>query len=111
MSKIPRSDNGGYEFEAIFPGTSQRVAIGATSATCTNSFKNTTGVVRVVGQADCHILFGAGSLTAVGDGTCTFLPSGQVEYFAVTEGASFSVAVIEDAAVTGSPYLFITEAK
>jgi len=72
------------------PLAEQVVAIGATSAACTNGFNAATKFVCLTPKADCHIQIGAAPTA-----TTSLLPltSGQAYYFGVTPG--HKVAVIQ----------------
>jgi hypothetical protein len=101
--KIVTVEGTEHPIQAVQPGTSQKVALGAASA---QSAAIAAFLVRVVSQGDCHLAFGANP-TAVADGTCAFLPAGIPEYFVVTSGNK--IAVIQDTAqAVGN--LFITAA-
>jgi hypothetical protein len=100
--KIATVEGGDRPIQAIQPGTSQRVALGATA----QSAAIAACLVRVVSQGDCHLAFGANP-AAVADGTCVFLPAGIPEYFVVTSGNK--IAVIQDNAQQVG-YLFISAA-
>lgn len=76
-------------------GTTQNVAIGASSAPITNGFAATTSDIRVVATSNCWISIGAAPTATNGAGS-TYLPANVVEYFHVTGGQK--VAVIQDSA-------------
>lgn len=95
-------------FPAIFPGDSQKVAIGSgsvQSSALSGGTDSKTTVIRIFATQDCHIKIAANP-TAVADGTCMFLPAGIVEY--VGCAPTDKIAVIRDAS---DGYLYITEAK
>lgn len=100
----PKSDLAGQSFQAIFPGTSQKVATTGTSAQSA-ALSSRTNLVRVYADADMFLAFGANP-TAVADGTNLFLAAGVVEYFGVTP--SDKIAAIQ---ATAAGNLYITEAK
>lgn len=114
-SSKPRSNLINDTFDAMIPGTTQNVAIGAASAQAT-AFQNTTSVVRLFSTVDCYVQFGS---SVTGGPTATnasmFLPGGIVEYFGVPAGAQSSptanvpwqVAVTEATGASGT--LYITE--
>lgn len=71
--------------DAIFPGTTQVIAISSGAAsTASAAFGSSTELVRVACTSQCFISFGA-SPTAT-NSTSLVLPAGAVEYFAVTPG-------------------------
>jgi hypothetical protein len=90
-------------FPTLFPGTSQKVAVTATSAQSA-ALGATTTLIRVAATQNMHLAFGANP-TAVADGTNYYLPAGVTECIAVVSGTK--IAAIRDSA-DGS--LFITEA-
>ena len=85
--------------DALTPGVSAKLAFTATSA---QSAAIAGAIVRVVATQNCHLAFGA-SPTAVADGSCVYMPAGNVQMFAVTSGNK--IAAIQDS--TGGS-LFIT---
>lgn len=89
-------------FEAIIPGISQSVAVGAASVQSA-ALQSKSSIIRLFSTTDCFILIGA-TPTALQDGTSMFLPAGVIEYFGVN-GAPL-VAVIQSSA---SGTLYITE--
>lgn len=101
-SKEASADDVLAPWQAIVPGTSQKVTIGGTSAASSALGAGTT-IVRVFSDTDCHLAFGAAP-TAVATGTNLFLPAGIAEYFGVTPGSK--IAVIQD---LGAGTLRITE--
>lgn len=72
------------------PIAEQVLAIGATSAACTNGFNAATRFICLTALADCHIQIGA---TPVATTSLFPLTSGQSHYFGVTPG--HKVAVIQ----------------
>jgi hypothetical protein len=80
----------------IRPGTTQKIAVGASS---TASAAVGGNVVRLVSTTDCHIAFGA---NPTADATALLLPANAAEYFGCD--AADKVAVIRDAA-DGSLYV------
>lgn len=93
------------KFEAIFPGTSQKLAFTGVSAQ-SSALGVTTTIVRLVADADCFVLIGSNP-TADAAGTSVFLPKGVVEYF----GVDGSVNAQKIAAIQSSAggNLWITE--
>ena len=73
------------------PLAEQTVAIGGSSATCTNPFNATTTMVRVHTDAICSIAFGT-SPTATA--SMKRLAANQTEYFGVPKGQNYKIAVI-----------------
>lgn len=102
-SKAPElSVNSREHFQAIIPGTSQRVAIGGVS-TQSSAFGSLTSIIRVLPTQDCHIKLGSNP-TAVANGTSIFLVAAGEYYFGVTGG--HKLAVIQDSA---GGFIYITE--
>lgn len=97
---VLRSDSNGQQALVIVPGTNQTVAFTGTSAQSA-AFAASTSIIRVVASEACFLVFGADPTATTGG---MFLPSGVVEYFAVTPGQK--VAAIQ--ASTGGS-LYITE--
>jgi hypothetical protein len=62
-----------------------------TTSTASDAFDATTGVVRVVADAACYIMFGTDPTAASGD---IYLPANSVEYFAVPVGLDYKVAAV-----------------
>lgn len=88
-------------FEAIFPGTSQVVAIGASSAQST-ALQTTTTVVQLVATVACFVAIGSNP-TAVANTTC-YVPANIPVKYGVVGGNK--IAVIQ---ASGAGSLFITE--
>jgi len=103
MTKIIHTpeDDESRNLPAIFPGASQRVAVGAASVQST-VLGPQTGLVRVCASTDCNIAFG---INPVATATSLYLPAGAIEYFGVNPGEK--IAVIQ---VSTGGFLFITEA-
>jgi len=72
------------------PVAEQTLAIGATSAACTNGFNAATRFIRLTPKADCYIQIAA---TPVATTSLLPLTSGQAYDFGVTPG--HKVAVIQ----------------
>ena len=92
----------GHGFEAIYPGTSQKLAYTGASAQSA-ALQTRTSVVRLVSTSNCHVAFGSNP-TAVADGTCLYLPLGVPVNVGVAPGTK--IAAIQDSA---GGNLFITE--
>jgi hypothetical protein len=92
---------GSESFQAIYPGTSQSVAIGAASVQST-AFNQGTSIIRLHPTVDCFVSVGANP-TAVAN-TTVFLLGGATEYLGVNPGDK--VAVIQSAS---SGTLYVTE--
>lgn len=88
-------------FQALHPGTSQKVSVGAASAQSTALSENTS-VAYVFSTVDCFIKLGANP-TAVAD-TSMFIPAGILVPIGVSDGPK--IAVIRKAT---SGDLYITE--
>lgn len=71
--------------DAIFPGTTQIIAIASGGATTASAaFGSSTELVRVSCTSQCFIEFGATPVATNSTSLC--LPAGTTEYFAVTPG-------------------------
>jgi len=79
-------------FQAIYIGSSQEVAIGATS-TQSSAVGPNTSIVRLVSDADCYVAIGSNPTAAAGG---CLLSAGLTEYFACDGGDK--VAVIQKSA-------------
>lgn len=97
MPVLP-SDDFGARIQALRPGTSQALAVGAVSHG-SNPFAAGTTVVRAAASVPCFLAFGATPVAAA-DGH--YLPAGAPEYFRVVPGEA--VAVIR-AVADGTLYL------
>lgn len=86
---------------AIFPGSSQTVAIGATSVQ-SSSMGSTTGLIRLTASSDCYVAFGPNPTAT---NASLMLPAGMVEYFGINPGDK--VAVLQ---VSAAGFLNIVEA-
>lgn len=86
---------------AVFPGNSQRVAIGASSVQ-SSAMGETTGLVRLTGSSDCYVSFGSNPTATT---SSLYLPAGAIEYFGINPGDK--IAVLQ-ASTAG--YLNIVEA-
>lgn len=93
-------DDEGRGIPAIFPGASQRVAIGATSVQSA-SIGDTTGIVRLSASTDCFVAFGTNPVATVNS---LYLPAGMVEYLGINPGEK--VAVLQ---VSAAGFLSIVE--
>lgn len=89
-------------FDAIFPGTSQKVAFSSVSSQSAALGSSTT-LVRVMASQNCYLAFGANPTATTS--TSLFLPTGVIEKFGVTSATK--IAVIRDSA---DGNLYITEA-
>ena len=94
-STLPR-DMLGWPIQAMAPGTTAVVAIGAASANV--ALPANAEVVRLAGNNNCHINFGTSGVTAT---TSSMLFPTGAEIFKVPAGATH-VACIQSGAVTGS---------
>lgn len=83
-------------------GTTQVVAIGASSAVTTNAFGADTRLIRLAATGDCHFAIGDAPTATTSH---PILPAGTVDYFIVDP--SDKVAAIQADASTGS--LSVTE--
>ena len=88
---------------AYIAGTTQNIAIGASSVATTNAVAAGTTIIRVAVNADAYVVFGAAP-TATTSGM--IMPAGSVEFIAVTGGVT-KVAVIQIGSSTG--FASITE--
>lgn len=109
MSKLVNTDSspGTGLLQAIYPGASQAVSVGASSVQST-VFQRSTSALKLYSTADCFIQIGINP-TAVAD-SCMFLAAGLTDYFGVEqiEGSigSYKLAVIRK---SSSGTLYITE--
>jgi hypothetical protein len=104
MSKQAYSSNIN-EFQAICIGTSQVVAIGASSVQ-SNAIGQQSSIVRLFSTKDCFIAIGQNPVVDATGNTGAFLPGGIIEYFGTNPGDK--IAVIQ-ASVSGT--LYITEGQ
>jgi hypothetical protein len=86
---------------AIFPGSSQRLAVGSSSVQST-SMGETTGLVRLSASTDCYIAFGTNPTAT---NASLYLPAGMVEYIGINPGEK--IAVLQ---VSAAGFLNIVEA-
>lgn len=98
MTKLPRSEYGDA-IQAVYPGTTQTVAISGTSAQTTNAVDSY--VVRLISTSACFIKFGSDPTASSSE---AYLPAETAEYFAINPGDK--VAVIQSAS---SGTLYVTE--
>ena len=89
-------------FDAIYPGTSQKITTSGSSQQ-SSAFSSNTTIVRLFSTQDCYVAFGTNPTAT---SSSMFLPAGIVEYFGVTE--SSKLAVLQ---VTSSGILYITEGE
>ncbi len=89
----------GDNFEAIIPGLSQTVAVGAASAQSTALDDNTT-IVRLFATVDCFIAIGSNPTAASATGM--FIPGGIIDFIGINKNDK--IAVIRSSA-SGSLYL------
>lgn len=89
-------------FEALYPGTSQSVAIGAASVQSTTFAPAKTSIIRLFSTVDCFLAFGPNPTANTTTGY--FLPGGIIDFVGVTPGTI--VAVIQKSAIG---VLYITE--
>lgn len=102
--KAVKLGNGAGSFvDAIFPGTSQKVAFTGTSAQSA-ALGASTSVVEVISTQNCHIKTGEDP-TATADGTSMYLPANVMRRIAIVGG--HKIAAIQD---SSGGNLFITEA-
>ena len=85
---------------AYVPGTTQNIAIGASSVATTNAVDSS--IIRVAVNADAYVSFGA---TPTATSANMIMPAGSVEFIAVEAGTK--VAVIQIGSSTG--FASITE--
>ena len=79
-------------------GTTQTVAVGASSAASSNVIGSQTNEIRLVSSVDAYVEMNAASPTAAS--TSIILPAFTVEYFRVTPGTK--VAFLRVGSVTGT---------
>lgn len=104
MSKVifTPEDNEARPLPAIFPGTSQRLAVGG-SSNQSAAFGETTGMIRLSPTTDCFVAFGANPTAT---NASLFLPAGSVEYFGVSPGEKIACLQVSTAG-----HLNVVEAK
>jgi hypothetical protein len=104
MSKVifTPEDNESRPLPAIFPGVSQRVAVGG-SSTQSAAFGDSTGMIRLAPTTDCYVAFG---LNPTATNASLFLPAGSIEYFGVSPGEK--IACLQ---VSSAGFLNVVEAK
>jgi|SRR4051812_3102165 hypothetical protein len=90
-------------FDALYPGTSQALAVAGTSAQSAAVGGNTT-IVRIYATQDCWVALGPNPTAAAN--TSMFLAAGAPEYLAINPGEK--IAAIQ-ASAAGS--LYISEGK
>jgi hypothetical protein len=87
-SKGPRKgSNPDNSFDAIFPGTTQKITTSASSQQSA-AFAAATTIVRLIATKACYIKFAANPTAAATD---VFLPENVVEYFGVTGAEKLAV--------------------
>ena len=80
-------------FQAIYPGASQKVSIGASSAQSASVGSGTT-VVELFATTDCWVSFGASPTAVASPGSSFFLAAGLFKYYGIQPGAK--IAVIQE---------------
>lgn len=93
-------DSSGHPTPVIFPGASQKVSYTASSA---QSQAINTTVIRLVSTTDCFVAIGENPTATTSD---MFIPSGNVEFFAIQ--LNHKVSAIRSAA---DGDLYITAAQ
>ena len=88
---------------AYIPGTTQNIAIGASSVATTNAVGAGTAIIRIAVNADAYVAVGA---TPTATSANMIMPAGSVEFIAVTGGVT-KVAVIQIGSSAG--FASITE--
>ena len=81
-------------FQALIPGTCQRVSYTASAAQ--SAALGNTVIVQLYSTTDCWIKFGSNPTAVANDGTSVFLPGGMVICYGVTAG--HKVSAIRDSA-------------
>lgn len=81
-------------FQAIYPGTSQKLSVTSSSAQ-SSALPDGTSIVRLVSSEDCYIEIGTNPTASVT--TSLFLPAGLPEYLGVS-GNTIKVAAIRGSA-------------
>lgn len=88
------------QWQALIPGVSQIIAVGASSV-ASSAFQTLTTVVQLSSTTDCWVMFGATPTAAVptvtaASGGSIFIQGGQIVVFGVTPGTK--IAAIENSA-------------
>lgn len=81
-------------FQAIYPGTSQKMSVNNTSAQ-SSALPDGTTIVRLVASEDCYIQIGTNPTATTT--TSLFLAADLPEYFGVN-GNTIKIAAIRDSA-------------
>jgi hypothetical protein len=89
-------------FQAIYIGNSQAIAVGGSSV-ASSSIQEISTIVRLYTNTDCFVAIGQ---NPVATASSLFLPAGSTEYFAAN---SFDKVAVLQAAAAGT--LYITEGK
>lgn len=97
-------DEYGSPIQAMKPGTTQTIAVGASSVASASAVGATINVVRLIATTNCFVKFGAGSPAATTSDTPLF--ANQEVYFRVDEGQGIKVAVIQ---MSAGGTLYMTE--
>ena len=93
---------GAQTFDAIYPGTAQKVSLSTAHAE-SSAFGNSTTCVEVCSDADCFIRIGSAPV-ATSDGTSTFLPAKVKRLYGCNPGDKISGIVASSTA-----NLYVTE--
>ena len=99
---VPKGNGAKSFWEALFPGTTQKVPFTATSSQSA-AVGSATTLVRVVGTAACHLEIGANPTAT--NSTSYYLPANVPQVLGIAGGQK--IAVIRN---SGDGDLFITEA-
>ena len=76
-------------------GTTQSIAVAATSAATSNAFDAETTIVRISTTTNCYIAFGSSPTATTSD---VLMPAGTTEYFKVPVPGTSKLAAIRDTA-------------
>lgn len=77
-------------FQAIIPGTCQKVSYTGTAAQ-SSALSLATTIIQLYATTDCWVKFGSNPTAVANDGTSLFLPGGMILYYGITPGNKLSV--------------------
>lgn len=86
-SKAPQAHHPSTVFQAIIPGISQSIAVGAASLSST-SFDSNTSLIRIFSTVDCFLEFGDSPTATTSSHFC---PGGVIQYYGVYKFAKLAV--------------------
>lgn len=95
MSKAPFTDFHSSVYQALHPGTCQKVTFSGTSAQ-SNAMQTRTSAVELYSTKACWIKFGTNPTAVANDGSSFYLDAGLFKVYGIAPGQK--IAVIQDAA-------------